>query len=126
MKALLGSPHPDCINHLSNKDAVHIVLRSSWAYGANSFLLLKNKKDIERIILRTAKKYFIKVYRQAIASNHLHLIIKISSRKNYRTFIRVLAGLMASHAMKMQSFKLFQKLLLKKIGRSLKYHPESE
>lgn len=90
-----------------------MVLRSSWAYGTNSFLLLRNKKDIERIILRTSKKYQIKVYRQAIVSNHLHLIIRISTRKNYQTFIRVLSSLIASHVMKMQSFKVFQKSLFK-------------
>lgn len=101
------------IRPLSTKEPIHIVLRSSWAYGGNSFLLLKNKKDIERIIQRTASKYHIKVYRRAIVSNHLHLIIKISSRKNYQTFVRVLSSLIASHVMKMQSFKVFQKLLFK-------------
>lgn len=104
------------VRPLSTKEAVHVVLRSSWGYGSNSFLLLKNKPAIERIILRTAKKYLIKVYRQAIVSNHLHLIIKISSRKNYQTFIRVLSSLIASHVMKMQSFKVFQKLLRKNAG----------
>jgi len=98
---------------LSRKDAIHIVLRSSWAYASNSFLLLKNKKDIERILLRTSRKYQIKIYRQAIVSNHLHLIIKISSRKSYQTFIRVMSSQIASHIMKMQSFKVFQKSLFK-------------
>ncbi|MFZ3228822.1 MAG: transposase [Pseudobdellovibrio sp.] len=104
------------IRPLNTKEAIHIVLRSSWGYGANSFLLLHNKKDIKHIILKTAKKYLIKVYRQAIVSNHLHLVIKISSRKNYQTFIRVLSSQIASHVMKMQSFKLFQSLLLKSAG----------
>lgn len=101
------------VRPLSRNEPIHIVLRSSWAYSSNSFLLLKNKKDIERIIQRTAQKYLIRVYRQAIVSNHLHLIIKISNRKNYQTFIRVLSSLIASHVMKMQSFKIFQKLLAK-------------
>lgn len=98
---------------LSTKEAIHIVLRSSWAYGSNSFLLLKNKKDIERILLRVSQTYHVKVYRQAVVSNHLHLIIKISNSKNYKTFVRVLSSRIASHVMKMQSFKLFQKLLAK-------------
>lgn len=104
------------VRPLSTKEAIHIVLRSSWGYGSNSFLLLKNKPAIERIILRTAKKYLVKVYRQAIISNHLHMIIKISSRKNYQTFIRVLSSLIASHVMKMQSFKVFQKRLRRNAG----------
>ena len=98
---------------LSTKESIHIVLRSSWASGNHSFLLLKNKKEIERLIEHTARKYFIKVYRKAIVSNHFHLIIKISSRGNYRTFIRVLSSQIASHMMNLQSFKNFQKLLVK-------------
>ena len=101
---------------LSSKDAIHIVLRSSWGYGSNSFLLQQNKPAIQRIILRTSRKYFVKVYRQAIVSNHLHLIIKISDRKNYQTFIRVLSSLIASHVMKMQSYRVFKSLLLKNAG----------
>jgi len=101
------------VRPLSSKDAIHIVLRSTWAYGENSLLLLKNKKDIQRIILRTAKKYLVRVYKQAIVSNHLHLIIKIPNRKNYQTFIRVLSSLIASHVMKMQSFKVFKKSIFK-------------
>ena len=109
------------VRPLSSKDAIHIVLRSTWAYGENSLLLLKNKKDIQRIILRTAKKYLGKVYRQAIVSNHLHLIIKIPNRKNYQTFIRVLSSLIASHVMKMQSFKVFKKSIFKSAaGRDIK------
>lgn len=104
------------VRPLTTKESIHVVLRSSWGYGGNSFLLNHNRKNIERIILRTAKKYLIKVYRQVIVSNHLHLIIKIPSRKNYRTFIRVLSSLIASHVMKMQSFKMFQKLLRKNAG----------
>lgn len=100
---------------LNSKDPIHIVLRSSWAYGSNSFLLLKNKKQIERFILQTSMRYQIKVYREAIVSNHLHLIIKISNRKNYQTFIRVLSSQIASHIMKMQSFKIFQETLLKSV-----------
>jgi len=106
------------VRPLSTKEPIHVVLRSSWAYSENSFLLDKNKKDIERIIQRTALKYHIKVYRRAIVSNHLHLIIKISSRKNYQTFIRVLSSQIASHVMKMQSFKVFQKLLFKSATRA--------
>lgn len=107
---------------LNTKDAIHIVLRSSWGYGVNSFLMAKNRKDIERIILRTAKKYLIKVYRQAIVSNHLHLIIKISTRKNYQTFIRVLSSQIASHVMKLQSFKVFQRSLQKNAGDPPKHN----
>jgi REP element-mobilizing transposase RayT len=115
---------------LSRKDPIHIVLRSSWAYGENSFLLARNKKSITRLIERVAKKYVIKIYRVALVSNHLHLIIKISNRKNYHTFIRVLSGFIASHTMRLKSFKQFQEIRRKRIAgdppTSAKKHQQAE
>jgi REP element-mobilizing transposase RayT len=96
---------------LSIKDAIHLVLRSSWAFGLNSFLKVHNKNAIEKIIAAAAEKYGVRIYRKAIASNHVHLIIRIHSRSLYRTFIRVLAGKIAAHVMKGQSFKVFRKHL---------------
>lgn len=97
---------------LSTKEPIHIVLRSSWARGPFSFLLTKNKKTIERQIEFYARKYAIKVYRRAIVGNHFHLIIRIPSRKSYNRFIRVLSSQIASHVMRSQSFRDFQKLFL--------------
>jgi REP element-mobilizing transposase RayT len=94
---------------LSVKDPVHLILRSSWASGLNSFLRPHNKNAIQKIIATTAQKYGVRVYRTAIASNHIHSIVRIHSRRLYRTFIRVLAGKIASHVMKNQSFKIFRK-----------------
>ena len=96
---------------LSTKEPIHIVLRSSWAQGPFSFLLIKNKKVIERLIESYAKEYAIKVYGKALVGNHFHLIIQIPSRKSYNRFIRVLSSRIASHVMRQQSFKNFQKLI---------------
>jgi len=96
---------------LSTKEPIHIVLRSSWARGPFSFLLTKNKKTIERLIDFNAKDYGIKVYRKAIVGNHFHLVIQTPSRKAYNRFIRVLSSQVASHVMRSQSFKNFQKLI---------------
>jgi len=96
---------------LSTKEPIHIVLRSSWAKGPFSFLLVKNKKPIERLIASNAKSYGVKVYRQAIVGNHFHLIIQIPSRKAYNRFIRVLSSQVASHVMRSLSFKKFQQLI---------------
>lgn len=100
------------IRPLSSKEPIHIVMRSSWAKGANSFLSARNKNEIQKLINVISQKYFIRVYQVAIAGNHLHLILKISHRGNYKTFVRVLAGSIASHIMKKQSFKLFKNSVL--------------
>ena len=45
---------------LSSKDLIHFVLRSEWASGKDSFLVLRNKKAIEGIIQRFAKKFGVR------------------------------------------------------------------
>ena len=94
---------------LSSKDSIHFVLRSEWALGKDSFLVLRNKKTIESIIKKFAKKFGVKIYQQAVTSNHLHLLLKITNRYLYRSFIKAISGMIASHVMGQQSFKLFAK-----------------
>jgi REP element-mobilizing transposase RayT len=96
---------------LSTSEAIHLVLRSSWARGPTSFLLTKNKKFIQWLLASNAKKYGIKVYRCAIVSNHLHLVIRIRDRRSYRAFIRVFSGRVATQVMNSQSFQSFQRYL---------------
>ena len=92
---------------LSSKDSIHFVLRSEWAVGKDSFLVLRNKKAIESIIQRFAKKFGVKIYQQAITSNHIHLLLMITNRYLYRGFIKAVSGMIASHVMGQRSFKLF-------------------
>ena len=94
---------------LSSKDSIHFVLRSPWAEGRDSFLVPKNKKSIERIVKRFALKFGVKIYKQAINSNHIHLLLMITNRYLYRAFIKAVSGLIASHVMAQQSFKQFLK-----------------
>ena len=94
---------------LSSKDSIHFVLRSEWASGKDSFLVRRNKKGIEGIIKRFAKKFGVKIYQQAITGNHIHLLLKITNRYLYRGFIKAVSGMIASHVMGQQSFKLFAK-----------------
>ena len=94
---------------LSSKDSIHFVLRSQWALGRDSFLVLRNKKAIDSIIKRFAKKFGVRIYEQAINSNHIHLLLMITNRSLYRAFIKAVAGMIASHMMGQQSFQLFSK-----------------
>jgi REP element-mobilizing transposase RayT len=96
---------------LTTREAMHFVLRSQYAGGDYSFRKFKNLKVIERILEQAARKYGVKIYRQAIQSNHIHLILKITSRRLYRSFIAVIAGKIASHVMEGQSFKNFYRFL---------------
>ena len=94
---------------LSSKDAIHFVLRSQWAMGQDSFLAMRNRKAIERIINRFALKFGVRIYQQAVNSNHIHLILRITNRILYRSFIKAVSGKIASHVMGEKSFKIFSK-----------------
>lgn len=98
---------------LTSKDSIHFVLRSTWAKGPDSFLARRNRHVIERILLKFAKKFGVRIYRQAITSNHLHLLLRITNRTLYRAFIRAVSGKIASHIMGQQSFKIFAKARVK-------------
>ena len=93
---------------LSSKDSIHFVLRSSWAMGSDSFLASRNRRFVDLLITRFAKKFGVKIYQRAIQTNHIHLLLKITNRTLYKAFIRALSGKIASHVMGQLSFKLFK------------------
>ncbi len=109
---------------LATREAIHLVFRSSYAKGATSFLKSYNKKPIEQIIEKTAAKYGVKIYRKSLAGNHVHLVLRITNRKLYNTFIRVMTSKIASHIMKGKSFAEFKAGLLAQ--RSQKMQAEAK
>ena len=94
---------------LSSKDSIHFVLRSSWAMGSDSFLAQRNRKQVDRIICRFAKKFGVRIYERAINSNHIHLLLRMTNRRLYRAFIKAVSGQIASHVMGQQSFLEFSR-----------------
>ncbi len=73
------------------------------------FSLLKpgNRPEIERLIEVLGRRHRVRVYRKAVAGNHIHLLVKVPHRRNYNAFIRALSGKVASHVMRRQSFAKF-------------------
>ena len=96
---------------VSSMQSLHLVLRSSWAFGPNSFRSPRNLPAVERLIRGIARKFQIKVYRQAIVGNHIHLMIGFIHRESYKSFVRLLSGQIASQVMRQQSFEVFRKSL---------------
>ena len=70
-----------------------------------------------------AKEYGVKIYRMAVPGNHVHLVLRITNRETYKTFIRVLTSKIASHVMDYRSFEEFtQNLTTEEIqGRGQKF-----
>lgn len=94
---------------INTKEALHFVLRSQFAHGKTSFRTLKNQRGISSILKKASVKYSIRIYRQAIQSNHIHLVLKVPSRYAYKCFIAVISGKIASFVMNFISFKNFVK-----------------
>ena len=72
---------------LSPKQPLHLVLRSSKARGAWSFL--RHKGVLHLLVHDTAERYGIKVFRYENVGNHLHLVVQGRRRSRLRAFLRV-------------------------------------
>lgn len=81
---------------LATKHEIHLVLRSSKAKGAWSFLLPKNRKIIDKILNKFASKYGIKIVSLANVGNHLHSRIQLTSLLTYKPFIRAITSAIAT------------------------------
>jgi len=71
---------------------MHLVLRSTLAKGAWSFVQPKNRHMIMRVLAKHAQRTGTELLGTGNAGNHLHLRAKFTSRKQYCSFIRSVAG----------------------------------
>lgn len=80
---------------LATRSSMHLVLRSSKANGEWSFHRARNRRKIDEILYRFAKKYGVKILSLANVGNHLHIHIQLSNRQTYRPFIRAVTAAIA-------------------------------
>jgi REP element-mobilizing transposase RayT len=80
---------------LSLRNSMHLVLRSTQARKEKSFLEPSNAHKIKNFVKKFATKNHIQVLSLANVGNHLHLHIKLGTRRGYRPFIRALTGAIA-------------------------------
>lgn len=92
-----GSHHmnynPAKARPLHTKQALHVVLKSKKATGAYSFKNKKWESLIWDLIAKHAKSNGVKIYSYSNAGNHLHLLVRATSREGYNSFIRSVSGL---------------------------------
>lgn len=79
---------------VSTRHPIHLILKSSQARGAWSFLQPRNRKILDRTLAQMSERYGVRVLKTGNAGNHIHLLLKFSSRTSYLIFIRVLTGTM--------------------------------
>jgi hypothetical protein len=80
---------------ISTQTSMHMVLRSTHAKGKWSFALPHHRENIRQVIKKFSLKYRVQVVRLANVGNHLHFELRLSSRQNFRPFIRALTSAIA-------------------------------
>lgn len=75
----------------SPKKAMHVTMRSTKAKGAWNFRHDRNRGVIHLLLLDTAERYDIKIYRWENVFNHVHLVLSARRRKDLQAFLRVFA-----------------------------------
>ena len=85
---------------VSPKHSMHLVLRSDRARGANSMRHKRHRRRIDQLVYKQAKLRKIRIYKYANVGNHLHILLKPSSRAAYVAFIKALSGLIARQILK--------------------------
>jgi len=67
-------------------------MRSSHARGKWSLLHPTHARAIEAYLTHTAAKWGVRLLERANVGNHLHLLIRVRSRRDFQGFLRELAG----------------------------------
>jgi len=94
---------------LSTKLPIHLVLKSLQARGAFSFYKPANRTIIQHSIKTLSQRYGVQVLQFANGGNHLHLLIRLSNRFAYSSFIRALSGTIALKVTGANKFKGLKK-----------------
>lgn len=77
------------------KRPLHLVLRSSRARGAWSFLSPKNRVLVEKLLQVGTKHFGVKLLNQANVGNHLHLVVVPKNKALFQHFLRWFSGRLA-------------------------------
>jgi REP element-mobilizing transposase RayT len=78
----------------SRKHLIHLILKSSHAKGRHSFLHPKNRKSVDQLVRRLARKFGVDIRDYVNVANHLHLAVRASHRVCLTRFLRSLCGLL--------------------------------
>src|ERR1039458_2032083 len=80
---------------LESKRPIHLVMRSSIARGDWSMRYFRNKTVVDNLVKVISRRYAVRILEYSNNGNHLHLLIRVSNRRAYQAFIRVLTAAIA-------------------------------
>lgn len=75
---------------LSNQKPIHLILKSN-----PEFNLRKHQKTVDSLSSQYAQKNNIKIYSSSVQRDHIHYCLRISSKEEYKKFIRSLTGMLS-------------------------------
>lgn len=99
--------HPKRRRPISTKDEIHVVLKSRLSNGKLSMRMPKNLEYIKKQTYNTAARFRIKIARYENVGNHLHLLIRVPSHKNYNAFIRGISSSIARHVLQISKSRTY-------------------
>ena len=92
---------------LDPKKPLHIVLRAN----CDEPIFLHQDPLINKVMLKWANRFAIKIYESSVNANHLHLLIGFKHRKLYQCFISALAGQIAQLLRMKWEFRPFTRII---------------
>lgn len=75
---------------LTTKSPIHLILKSDQRKVFQPF-----NKNLQSLILDTAKEFNVKIYDLALNWSHIHFLIKLKNKNDYNKFIRALTSRLA-------------------------------
>ena len=92
---------------LSTRKPIHVTLRSRKAIGVRS--LYRYQAQIQEVLEKQSERWGVRVYRSSINSNHIHLVMRGTTRLGIQNFFRTFAGLTARLATRAEKGNPFGK-----------------
>lgn len=75
---------------LSTKHPIHLILKS-----CNKKVFNPSNGSLEKLIRSQAQKFDVKIYDLALNWSHIHFLIKLQNKEDYKKFIRSLTSILA-------------------------------
>ena len=77
---------------LSTREPLHAVSKSKRKPCFQKSRSPRNFAQVQKIISKYARKFFVKVEQLSIQNDHVHLLLRTSRRSHYHFFFRVVTG----------------------------------
>ena len=87
--------NPKTKRPLSTKEAIHLVLKSERAFGAQSMLHSRHSERIDKLVRKQASTFGVRIYHYVNVGNHIHLVVRIQNSDLFKNFLRATTGLIA-------------------------------